>query len=92
MPGQSIEEFWGVTLTPELDTFTWFPPEDREEEEEETPKKTQEEEGEEGGDEDDEDEVRTRVLVIVITHDNGIDWDREIKNLYMGFLVTSNPL
>merc|ERR1712013_393990 len=27
VPGQSIEEFWGVTLTPELDTFTWFPPE-----------------------------------------------------------------
>ena len=90
MPGQSIEEFWGVTLTPELDTFTWFPPEDREEEEEETtPKKTQEEEGEDGEDEDDE--VRTRVFVIVITHDNG-DWDREIKNLYMGFLVTSNNL
>ena len=35
VPGQELEEFWGITLSEELKDFTWFPPDVEEEEEEE---------------------------------------------------------
>merc|ERR1712013_137423 len=56
VPGQSLEEYWSVTLSDELDVFTWFPPEPKDDEEDEEPKPKKPEGDEDGEDEDEEEE------------------------------------
>ena len=63
MPGQSLEEYWSVTLSDELDVFTWFPPEPKDDEEDEEPKPKKPEGGEDDEDGDEDEEVGACLFV-----------------------------